>query len=181
MRTELSLQINARALRPREDIMGEYDHAFGLRMLVPKWYLYGTQNKDEYNHKSGDWVRERFKTKQGRFEMLKSPEIVVAVPEDTGLMLFIADGHHRSRYCSNETVPSLIFTERYARSIANVFNKNNGYEPLNESEFREHLYESATSALRSFSRTLPENKYPRPVIGVSSIHDLKNVRGFKPY
>ncbi|MBP7832259.1 MAG: hypothetical protein KA035_00625 [Candidatus Levybacteria bacterium] len=170
-----------RALRPREEIMEEYDHLLGYKFLVPKPYLFGTQDKAEYRPKSERWVRAQQQSKEGMFTILQNPEIVVAVKEPTGLRLFISDGHHRSRYCQRTEVPSLIYDEEYARSIANKFNAAHGFARLDTDEFKEHLYRSAESALHSFARSLPENKYPHLVRGVTSIPELKTVHGFKSY
>lgn len=164
-----------------ESVMKPEDMALGTRFLIPKTYLFGTQQRGDYMSSSEKWVKELQEDKQGMLYILQNPSLVVATPNKLGLELYLSDGHHRARYGIRPVVPGLVFSDEIALSIINRDNKERGANQISLDEYRENLAKLSNNAMGSFSSTLPVDKYPRVIRGVFSVSGLSNHPAIKPY
>jgi len=171
---EQTQRVIEQRILPEERILGQ-------RLLIPKGYLFGTQEKADYCYGSEKRIKDLQKDKRGMLWLLQNPALVIAIPEEKGLGLYISDGHHRSRYCSRAIVPSIVFPDDIALYIINGENKRMGNEPISLNQFRDVTIANSKKAIDSFSTTLPESKYPHVVSGAFSVRDLAKIAGFRPY
>lgn len=164
-----------------ESVMKPEDRALGEKLLIPKTYLFGTQQRGDYMSSSEKWVKELQADKHGILYLLQNPSLVVATPNRLGLELYISDGHHRARYGIRPVIPTLVFSDENALSIINRDNKERGAQPISLDDYRDNLARHSNNAMSSFSSTLPMDKYPRVMSGVFTVSDLSNHPAIKPY
>lgn len=144
----------------------------GLRLIIPKVFLHGRQNKEEYSNKKRKQVEVAL-NKDGINFLLENPIIVCAISVKNQLLLTIIDGHHRSRYASLygiSDIPCIVCT---ISTIADVINRHKlETEKVSAQVLKMRLTEETLAAANSFSGSLPDIQQPK-LIPFQNIRELK--------
>lgn len=158
----------------REKFQGKIDFKeyefWGIRIMIPRYYLHGTQKQEEYDNKKRRAVETQFQ-KCGITCLEENPAIVCAVPIIKDQMLpAIIDGHHKSRYSTNfgiHLVPSLVFSPD---ALTEIYRRE-GVEPSDKAVLIEKIQQNVAEAIDSFKH-MPDYKQPRLIPKVTKPSDL---------
>ena len=176
---------------PTDDVVKEVPEGVGLKIDIPRGYIFGRQVRDEYSQsKSLRVIRSLEQDPEGYIR--KDPILVCLVPRGGDeSALVIVDGHHRFResgrvqYVSKEgvrnvydKVPSIVFTPD---EMADLLNRS-GHElhglPYTGEILTSSLLLEAADAELDFASKMSDRRQPITLKGVTSITDLS--RAFSP-
>lgn len=141
----------------------------GQAMYIPRGYLFGRQVAESYDKQKRRLVEANLAHDGIKF-LLNNPIIVCALPTQEGLKMVIIDGHHRTRYSGKfqiAAIPSIVYTpEQLTEAWLVKFGTQ-----LTTEQLIEQLDRETADTLASF-KTLPDEKLPCVVKGVTQIEDL---------
>lgn len=151
----------------------------GIRLEIPRRYIFGIQRKEEYSHKKEKLAKQEYRTK-GKGFLYEYPVLLCALPGRNLIQLALIDGHHRTRYASQfgiAEIPSIILTPEQGSELLNE-TSNNYDETFTPESFKEWMEYGVNDALDSFG-DLPDHKQPNFVEDIESLEDL--ARRFKSF
>jgi hypothetical protein len=141
----------------------------GLRLLLPRTNLHGTQRIDEYTSSKLKRYSEILK-KWGFQFLMDNPVRVCALPWQSGLLLAIIDGHHRARASGVpgfSSIPAEVYTpEQLVESIRDPFRSL-----FNADTLAKQIKGDVIEAHASFMN-IPTDKRPRIIWGEYSADDI---------
>lgn len=141
----------------------------GTRLLIPRFFIFGRQNRSEYENRKRKQIIQAFEEEKDSL-LYNHPIIVCAVPFRNQLLLTIIDGHHRYRDSGRFAIhimPSIVSTSEVIVEIINSYKSPQNQVDL--TKFKEDLTFHSFEA----SGMLPQNKQSRMIPGISSIEELK--------
>lgn len=151
--------------------------AAGVKLVIPRYHLYGTQPKEQYSNQKLRTVRGRF-AKCGAECLRRNPVYVCFLPAGDQSTLAIIDGHHRARESGNIKedgkkiigIPSVVLTlEQTVNFINRTLQPNEVvYTP---DTLRMKLYFDVASALATFQE-MDRAKQPKPLCGITRLIEL---------
>lgn len=142
----------------------------GQRLIIPRTFLFGTQELSEYSNAKREQVLAEFK-RHGKTYMRKNPVIVLHSNFENGTQLIIVDGHHRVRYAPKyriTDIPCLVVSAETLTAIINE-EKNTNITPA---QFSAEMQQNAANALNSFDKRITDYRSPQFVFGVTKAADL---------
>jgi len=147
----------------------------GIMLELPVNKLFGTQRLDEYIPSKNSSVIEKLH-KCGIDCLVKHPPLACALFEPESTIVAIIDGHHRIRNLGKMQTkpvktPILVLTVEELSKVLTEANPHlvDRFAPnVLEGQIREDII----STLISF-RNMPNGKQPEPIVGIGSMHDLK--------
>jgi hypothetical protein len=152
--------------------LAEKINGMGEKLIIPRHYLFGTQEVTEYSQLKRKQVVQDLEIK-GIDYLLENPIIVMACEFPKGMQLVVIDGHHRVRYAPQFhilDIPSLVVNPE---TLTSVINNEKGKD-LNPDVFCHQMQQNAADALKSFADKIPNFKSRDFVFGASSIAALKH-------
>lgn len=93
-----------------------------VKVAVPLSHLWGTQKPSEYSYSKTRSIRRAIAEKGTQF-YIDNPVITGLLPYKNGSIIFLVNGHHRSREAPNHklcAVPSLLFSHSLLAELAQV-------------------------------------------------------------
>lgn len=127
----------------------------GVRLLIPRAYIWGRQASREYENRKRRQIEEVLRNDENF--LLNNPIIICAVPLGAQLLLAIIDGHHRNRYSGLygiSVMPCIVCTPEV---MVEVINSNKPEDKkIDQGVFIEQLRRETAEALLS----LPDGKRP---------------------
>ena len=141
----------------------------GVRLLIPRNYLFGRQASQEYDNRKRRQIEQALKSDGVNF-LRENPVIICAVSLNNQLLLAIIDGHHRNRYAGLYRIldmPCIVCTPDV---MVEVINSN---KPEEKRIYREAFIQQLLRETAIASSTLPENKQSTILSGVTNIDELK--------
>lgn len=152
----------------------------GVRLMIPRGYIFGTQEKGEYDSSKNRSINKtklaKKALKEGGINYLKeNPVILCTLPGENALQLALVDGHHRTRYAPRygiRTIPSIILTaEQTAPILTEVFEPKPKV-PFTSKEIEGILSCWIAETLNSF-KEIPDHLQPRVIPQATTIDDLQ--------
>ncbi|MDP3988269.1 MAG: hypothetical protein Q8P80_03945 [Candidatus Levybacteria bacterium] len=139
----------------------EYE-GIGMKLMIPRINLFGTQRITEYNKRSRR-ILEAQLSKCGVNCLKDNPPIVCAISDLRCITLAVVDGNHRVRYSGNfrgiRAIPCLVYTPEQLAYIKNLNPKNGQESPYGLSR---RILRDVSESLDSFSHSkMPDEKYQR--------------------
>jgi hypothetical protein len=149
----------------------------GYRLLIPRAYLFGTQELTEYSQAKRKQILAEFEKDQDQY-MHNNPVIVLANSFENGIQLIIIDGHHRVRYAPKfgiNNIPCLIVDPK---TLISIINSEKGTSMSTE-EFTSRIEQNVADALNSFDQKIVNYKSPQFVFNTDNISEL--AKRFPPF
>ncbi|PIP74598.1 MAG: hypothetical protein CO028_03935 [Candidatus Levybacteria bacterium CG_4_9_14_0_2_um_filter_35_21] len=143
----------------------------GQKLIIPRRFLFGTQELTEYSQLKRKQIIEDLEIK-GLNYLLENPVIVLACEFDKGIELAIVDGHHRVRYAPIFHIFDIPCLITDANILSSIINKEKG-KHLDPGEFCMQIQQNAANTLKSFADRITDFKSPDFLFGPSSVTDLK--------
>lgn len=147
--------------------------ANGQKLIVPRTYLFGTQELSEYSQAKRKQVIREFE-QHGEKYMQENPVIVLGHTFEKGIQLIIIDGHHRVRYAPKfgiVNIPCLIVDSKTLTAVINKTKDTN----IDPEEFSLKTLQNVANALNSFDQRIVNYKSPQFVFGVNKLTDLNQL------
>lgn len=142
---------------------------YGIKLLVPKILLHGTQRREEYDNLKRKQVEYAFAT-QGVNFLLQNPVIGCVLIDNNLATLAVLDGHHRTRYAALYNIKDIPILLCQPKDVVNVLNKHE--KQISEEEFINEINRDINLAIHSFSIRYPRYSIPKSLLGVSRFEDL---------
>lgn len=141
----------------------------GIRLLIPKFFLHGTQRKEEYDNQKRRQVEYALKT-QGINFLLQNPIIGCVIFENNHATIAILDGHHRTRYAALYGIKDIPALVSQPEDIVNILNRHG--KKINKQDFVNETNEDISLAVHSFSIRNPKFIIPQALSGISKLDEL---------
>lgn len=142
----------------------------GLRLLIPRVYIFGRQLPGEYGGMKRRQVVEALNN-DGFNYLLENPIITCAVTVGNQLLLTIIDGHHRNRYSGLypeiNLMPCIVNTPEVLVEILNSQRPEG--KKIDPGTFIKSLLRDTSEVVG----VLSEKKKPQLIPGISNIDELK--------
>lgn len=141
----------------------------GVRLLIPRAFLFGRQNPQEYDNTKRRQIEKALENNKEGF-LRENPVIICAVFLESELLLAIIDGHHRNRYAGlyrTDLLPCIVCTPDVMVEVINSHKPED--KKITQEVFIQQLIRETAEALA----TLPENKQPKALPNISNIDELK--------
>jgi len=151
--------------------LAEKINGLGERLIIPRHFLFGTQELTAYSQQKRKQIIEDLEIK-GVDYLLENPVIVLACEFREGIQLAIIDGHHRIRYSPQFHIYNIPCLVTNAETLTSVINREKG-KNLDPKKFCSEIMQNTADTLKSFADRVPYFKGPDFVTGVTSLTALK--------
>lgn len=141
----------------------------GVRLLIPRAFLFGRQTPQEYDNKKRKQIEKALESNTEGF-LRENPVIICAVFLESELLLAIIDGHHRNRYAGLyqiDPLPCIVCTPDIMVEVINSHKPE--ARKITQEVFVQQLLRETAEALA----TLPGEKQPKALPNIPNIDALK--------
>jgi hypothetical protein len=174
--------INKNERYPVYDLLSKEVLANTPIIKIPRQYFYGRQEEAEYTKRKKIMAISEFEKDSGYLD--KNPVITCLVPaiHDNSSKLIIVDGHHRTRESGRfldhndkkvyNLIPTRVFSPKEMAEIYNASGLRLHGELYSQNLLNEQLLIEASIVEQQSERKVPQNKQPKPLIGITTIKQL---------